>query len=598
VPDGLVGSSNEVDVTLNGIQVKALLDTGSSVSTVSQAFYEENLSNIPLTSLDNILEIETAGGQSLPYLGYIEADLEAAATPSSQVQKCLMLVVPDARYHNKVPLLLGTNILSRLMTECQGQYGARMLQQAPLHTPWYLSFRCIWHRDKALARNNNRLGLVRSAEMERIKVPPNSSIAISGYVDDEINYPVTSALLQPTRSSHIPEDIDVEPSVVLYRHKQTGPVTVRISNITTRTVLIPPRAVLCELQPVTVEESLSDTLRTDVPETVPLLDQVTIDGADLSREQRERLEALIIQYSDIFSHGDDDIGHSNATTHRIDLDNDRPFKQRHRRIPPSMYDEVRQHLQQLLASGAIRKSFSPWASNVVLVRKKDGSLRMCVDYRQLNARTIKDSYALPRIDEILDSLSGAKYFSVVDMKSGYHQVDVEEEHKTRTAFTVGSLGFYEYNRMPFGLVNAPATYQRLMEECLGDYNLKICLIYLDDLIIFGSTYEEQMERLELVLQRLRECGFKLSPKKCAFLQRKVKFVGHIVSEEGVEADPGKIDKVANWPTPTSPEEVRQFLGFAGYYRRYVKNFSRIAKPLSEIMPVPKKTKKGKKNRGR
>jgi hypothetical protein len=154
-----------------------------------------------------------------------------------------------------------------------------------------------------------------------------------------------------------------------------------------------------------------------------------------------------------------------------------------------MYDGIRGHLQGLLPSGAIRKSYSPWASNVVLARKKDGSLRTCIDYRQLNQRTI-NSYALPRIEEILDSLFGAKYFTVLDMKSGYHQVELDEIHKKRTAFTMGPLGFYGYNRIPFGLANAPATYQRLMEECLGDLHLKICYIYLDDLIIFSSTYEE------------------------------------------------------------------------------------------------------------
>ena len=145
--------------------------------------------------------------------------------------------------------------------------------------------------------------------------------------------------------------------------------------------------------------------------------------------------------------------------------------------------------------------------------------------------------------------------------------------------------------MPFGLVNAPATYQRLMQECLGDLHLKICFVYLDDLIIFSDTFEEHLNRLNLVLQRIRECGLKLSPKKCSFFMPKVKYVGHIVSQKGIEPDPSKINKIKNWPTPTNPEEVRQFLGFAGYYRRFVRNFSRIAKPLSELMPPP--VKKGK-----
>ena len=153
-----------------------------------------------------------------------------------------------------------------------------------------------------------------------------------------------------------------------------------------------------------------------------------------------------------------------------------PFKQRHRRIPPSEYQELRQHLRQLEDAGVIRKSFSPWASNIVIVRKKDGSLRMCIDYHQLNRRTIKDSFALPRIEEILESLGGNRYFSVLDLKSGYHQVEIDENDKQFTAFTVGPLGFYEYNRLPFGLTNSPATFQRVMIECLGDLNNNICQV--------------------------------------------------------------------------------------------------------------------------
>ena len=200
------------------------------------------------------------------------------------------------------------------------------------------------------------------------------------------------------------------------------------------------------------------------------------------------MKDLLRKNESIFSKHEEDIGHCDLIKHRIDFlpDKDIPFKQKHRRIPPMMVEEVRQHLQQLLSAGIIRKSKSPWASNIVLVRKKNGSLRMCVDYRSLNNRTVKDAYALPRTEEIFDVLKGSRYFSTIDMKSGYHQVEIEECHKQRTAFKVGPLGFYEYNRMPFGLSNSPATYQRLMEECLGDYDMTICVIYLDDLIVFAD----------------------------------------------------------------------------------------------------------------
>ena len=306
-------------------------------------------------------------------------------------------------------------------------------------------------------------------------------------------------------------------------------------------------------------------------------------GIKLNPESEKSFKGLLLNWHDIFSQHDLDLGHTKLAKHRIDLIDETPFKQRHRRIPPTMYDEVKNHLQQLLETGVIRKSHSPWASNIVLVRKKCGALRIFIDYRQLNKRTIKDSYALPRIEELLDCLSGSKYLSVLDMKSGYHQVEIEEEHKPRTAFTVGPLGFWEMNYLAFGLCNAPSTYQMIMEECLGDLNHKICLIYLDDLIIFSKTVEEHFERLEQVFQKIKEHNLKFTPKKCKFFQEKVRYVGHIVSEARIEADPAKTEKVLNWPTPKNSDEVRQFLGFAGYYRKFVPGFSKIARPLNDLL---------------
>ena len=262
-------------------------------------------------------------------------------------------------------------------------------------------------------------------------------------------------------------------------------------------------------------------------------------------------------------------------------------------ILPSMLDEVRSHIQQLLASGIIRKSHSPWSSNIVLARRKDGRLRLCTDFRQLNARTMKDSYALPRVEEILDCLSGSQYFSVLDMKSGYYQAELEESHKERTAFTVGPSGFYEYNRLPFGLTNSPATYQLLMEDILGDYHLRICLIYLDDIIIFSRTYEEHVDRLRKVFERIHDAGLKLAPKQCKLFKEKVVYVGHTVSCKGIEPDPAKTETIRNWPTPKTPEDVLRFLGFAGYYRKFVKDFSKIAAPLTVLMPTTTKKKQGK-----
>lgn len=284
--------------------------------------------------------------------------------------------------------------------------------------------------------------------------------------------------------------------------------------MTTRTVSVSPRAILCELQPVTILDTVLPESAIS-PDVQLVLDKVKIFTEITTKEQQQCRE-LITEFSDIFSKSDTDVGTTDRVKHRIDLEDTTPFKQRYRRIPPSVIEEVRTHLQELLASGVIRPSHSTSSSNVVLMRKHDGALRLCVDYRQLNSRTIKDNNTLPRIDDKLDSLIGNKYFTVLDMKSGYHQIEKEEQHKERTAFTVGPLGFFEFNKMSFGLANAPATYQRLQEQCLGDLHLKICLIYVDDLIIFSRTFDEHITRLRQVFSRIQDYGLKLSPRNVLF----------------------------------------------------------------------------------
>ena len=267
----------------------------------------------------------------------------------------------------------------------------------------------------------------------------------------------------------------------------------------------------------------------------------------------------------------------------IELSDSTPFKDASRRIPPGMIEEVRENLKDMLDAGAIRESHSPYSSNVVLVKKKDGSLRFCIDFRRLNSRTVKDAYALPRIDETIDNLSGSMYFSKLDLRSGYWQVGMKESDKSNTAFSVGPSGFYECNRMAFGLTNAPATFQRLMERCMGDIHLKECLIYLDDVIIYSETLTEHFSRLENVFLRLEEAGLKLKGYKCEFFKTSVAYLGHIVGPEGVQTDPEKVQTLKEWPVPTSVKELRSFLGFASYNRRFVPVFASIAKPLNDLL---------------
>ena len=261
---------------------------------------------------------------------------------------------------------------------------------------------------------------------------------------------------------------------------------------------------------------------------------------------------------------------------------DIPVNQRYRRIPPNQFEEVKEHLQMLLKRGVIRPSQSNYASPVVLVQKKSGALRLCVDYRFLNSKLKKDAYPLPRIEESLDALGGAKYFSTLDLASAYNQVELHPEDRHKTAFTT-PMGLFEYNRMPFGLCNAPATFQRLMQNIFREDLLQTLLVYLDDIIVFGGSMEEHLKRLENVFLKLRRHGLKIEAAKCKFFQSQVSYLGHIVSAEGVSSDRAKPEAVAKWPTPRTLKELRSFLGFASYYRRFVAGFAQIATPLHKLV---------------
>ena len=515
--------------------------------------------------------MQGAAGNYLPYKGYIETQVSVPFL-SNRVLDVPILVVSDTDYNLQVPVIIGTNIIDRCKSACASNHVS--VEEIP--PVWQRGFDSLI--DEGIP--------VKTTNSYSIRIGPNEVKTIHGIARKSGDF--DTAITEHVDTS-LSGNLNICPRVVSL--KSTGTtvrVPVRVCNLSAYAVEIPPKSVFCTLNSVKVVDSWTpaSSQKSDEESTNDIdLEQlgVSIDTNNLSPDQFQRVKQVLGSWSTIFSKGSTDLGKANIVKHGIKLSDNTPFKEPYRRIPPAMYEEVRQHLKEMLEADAIRPSESPYSSNVVLVRKKDGSLRFCIDFRKLNARTIRDAYSLPRIDDTIDTLIGAKYFSKLDLRSGYWQVEMEEADKEKTAFTVGSLGFFECNRMAFGLTNAPATFQRLMERCMGELNLKECLIFLDDILIFSDTFEEHIKRLNAVFSRLHEHGLKLKPSKCEFFKSRVTYLGHVVSSEGVETDPEKIRALSDWPEPHNIKTLRSFLGFTGYYRRFIKDYAKIVKPLNDLL---------------
>jgi hypothetical protein len=251
-------------------------------------------------------------------------------------------------------------------------------------------------------------------------------------------------------------------------------------------------------------------------------------------------------------------------------------------MPPKELAELKNQLQKLLDKGYIHPSSSPWGCPALFVKKKDGSLRLCVDNRPLNAVTIKNKYPLPRIDVLFDQLAGAKVFSKIDLHSGYHQIKIRPCDIPKTAFST-RYGLYEFLVMSFGLTNAPAYFMYLMNSVFMTELNKFVVVFIDDILIYSKNEKEHAKHLRIVLQCLRDHKLYAKFSKCEFGLKSMKFLGHTISQDGISIDPSKVLEVMDWKPPKSVHQIRSFLGLAGYYRRFIPHFSRIAKPMTELL---------------
>ena len=322
--------------------------------------------------------------------------------------------------------------------------------------------------------------------------------------------------------------------------------------------------------------------------------KLNLGDVHLEKEHQARFIALIYSNQEVFSLHDEDLGYCNKLTHTILTSTDKPVYLPHRTILRQLQVEVCKCLNTWLCQGIIRPSYSPYASQVVLVRKKTGEIHICVDYRKLNSITIRDAFPLPHIDEALQVVHNCNVFTSYDLAQGYLQLAMAEDDIKKTAFRAGSSGLYEFTPMPFGLSNSGSSFCRLMEQCLGDQQFVTLLLYLDDICIFAPDVSAMLDQMELVFSRLKSFNLKIKPKKSYFFQASVIFLGHILSSDRISANPEKVEKVRDWLVPSNAKELHSFLGLASYYRWFIPNFAHIAKCLHQLVgPTNVKKTKGK-----
>ena len=418
----------------------------------------------------------------------------------------LALVVPTHEGKTSEQVLIGTNTLDFLYSD--------FCQHNPSFLPSHHGYRAVLKIMELRHKysSDGKLVLIKLSGQTPVVIPAYSTVVLQGVVNNRGPHQEKWALIEPPSDSSLPCGLLVSSCLITLPSKQFIRFPVVLNNETRRDITLPPQTVLAELsavQSILKQQTVSqpDSTQSDLPKspepTKPTTLSFDFGDSALPSDWKEKITNRLNAMPEVFTQHDLDFGRTGEVKHHIKMSNDATFKQRARPIHPQDVDAVCKHLQELVEAGIIRESESPFSSPIVVIRKKNNSVRLCIDYRKLNLQTIKDAYALPNVEDSFRALAGSKWFSVLDLKSGYYQIEMEEADKEKTAF-VCPLGFWEFNRMPQGITNAPSTFQRLMEKCMGDFNLKEVLVFIDDIIIFSDTLEEHETRLFKVLQRLKD----------------------------------------------------------------------------------------------
>lgn len=480
------------------------------------------------------IKLSASNGLEIPTKGLLTIDIQIQGKVFRDAH---VLVVQDPidvdmkRTKEKTPGIIGCNILQKMYQDYQQQTAEEQMYSSDVKRGLKQYEARVGFCQKIEAeledKETDTLGMVKLPK-SGLRIPADSEIIATGTTR---HLPVGYNVLVETTETSLPQGIVVNSSLSRVKN---GKVKIHITNYNNKDITLPRSTRIaqisaCDLIKPDVKVQLNSegneaTVDFDTPQKSDEdpVKEIPIGDESMSKKDRATIQNLFQKYTDVFSKSEYDLGFTDVVEHRIITEDNIPIKQPDRRVPPNQIPEVKKILDEWLKIGVIQESCSPYASQMVLVKKKNGSIRVCIDFRSLNNKTIKDAFPIPKIEECIDSLKGAKYFCSLDLTQGYLQVKLSEEDQHKTAFrALGSL--YEWTRLPFGLCNSPATFSRLMGKCFQGLYKKGLIIYLDDMLIYGSSIKEVTDRLETVFTILRQNGLKLKPSKCNFSKKKSHF---------------------------------------------------------------------------
>ena len=573
------GVAAYINVTLNGANASLLVDSGASVTVVSNKLYQAmpEVFKPPLRPLAENVQLQAADKGLLVVHGVIKISVN----------------IDDETFE-------------------WDAYVADIFDDGLIGFDFLHHFNCSLEARCGLRINDRLVPTVLKTELKGyavyvksdVEIPASSEFIVTGRTDELNGYKdgIFNAIIEPISNIEGSVPLHVARCLVdVARHSSDLPV--RVANTSAEAIHLYSGTRIASIQPVSEIYELDDNGKpsSDMTSNICGINVVTAPGrecdidtwpdnlkalyerscAGLNSYERDQLAALIGKHQRTFAKSPTDHGRTSIVQHAIDTGDAAPIKQRPRRPPRAFEQEEEKIIKDQLDAGIIRESTSAWSSPLVYVKKRDGTTRQCVDYRKLNGVTRKDAYPLPRIEDCLDYLGGANIFSTLDLQSGYWQLEMKEEDRPKTAFSTRT-GHYEYVTMPFGLCNAPSTFERAMELLMKGLQWRTLILYLDDIVVMGSTFDEHVTRLDEVLDRLGNAGLKLKPSKCNLFKSEVSYLGHVVNESGIKPDPEKVERIHSWPTPTTVSDVRSFLGLCSYYRRFIRGFSSIAGPMNKL----------------